>query len=355
MEWVEVQGKTVDVAIAAALDELGLSSTDEAAIEVLQEPKGGFLGMGGQQAIVKVSRKPKKRRRRRQKGRKPEAGAANKQSGSKQSDKHGGNRRGSGKESSAKGSRSGSSSGGKKSAPANTSSGSKETRSTGRPPRKNDSRPEAAPIETQAEVAKEFLSGLLDAFGLEGSVETRIEEDILYLNVAGDQTEALVGPRGTVIQAILELTRTVVQRKTYGAPRMRLDIAGYGERRRAALTIYATNLADKVLADGGEIMLEPMNAADRKVVHDAVSEISNVRSFSEGEDPHRAVVLAPEEGYSPPSVAEDGADVAEEEAEDAAEEGADAGESPGEDSVGNPGSVDDEGPETEGDASDDED
>jgi spoIIIJ-associated protein len=310
MEWVEVQGKTVDVAVAAALDELGLSSADDASIEVLQEPKGGFLGMGGQQAIVKVSRKPKKRRRRRRSGRKPETEDAKKQTGRKpSSNRHGGNKRGSGKESSAKGSRSGASSGEKKPVPANSGSRSKETRSAGRPPRKNDSRPEAAPIETQAEVAKEFLAGLLDAFGLEGSVETRIEEDILYLDVTGDQTEALVGPRGTVIQAILELTRTVVQRKTYGAPRMRLDIAGYGERRRAALTIYASNLAAKVLAGGGEIMLEPMNAADRKVVHDAVTEISNVRSFSEGEDPHRAVVLAPEEGYTPPAAEDAESDV----------------------------------------------
>jgi spoIIIJ-associated protein len=90
---------------------------------------------------------------------------------------------------------------------------------------------------------------------------------------------------------------------------MRLDIAGYGERRRAALTIYASNLAAKVLAGGGEIMLEPMNAADRKVVHDAVTEISNVRSFSEGEDPHRAVVLAPEEGYTPPAAEDAESDV----------------------------------------------
>jgi spoIIIJ-associated protein len=193
---------------------------------------------------------------------------------------------------------------GKKPTKSEPRSGARQNRAhdDGRSGRGGDTRPEPAPIETQAVVSREFLAGLLDAFGLEGSVETRIEDDILYLNVTGDQTEALVGPRGSVIQAILELTRTVVQRKTYGAPRMRLDIAGYGERRRAALTIYAGNLAEKVLADGGEIMLEPMNAADRKVVHDAVSEISGVRSYSEGEDPHRAVVIAPEEGYTPPAV-----------------------------------------------------
>jgi spoIIIJ-associated protein len=92
--------------------------------------------------------------------------------------------------------------------------------------------------------------------------------------------------------SVLELTRTVVQRKTYGAPRMRIDIAGYAERRREALKIYTGKLATQVIEDETEIMLEAMNAADRKVIHDAVAEIEHVRSYSEGEDPRRAVVLA---------------------------------------------------------------
>lgn len=95
------------------------------------------------------------------------------------------------------------------------------------------------------------------------------------------------------MQSVLELTRTVVQRKTYGAPRMRIDIAGYAERRREALTIYAGRLAEQVKEEGGEVMLEPMNPADRKVVHDAIAAIEGVRSFSEGEDPNRSVVVAP--------------------------------------------------------------
>jgi spoIIIJ-associated protein len=97
------------------------------------------------------------------------------------------------------------------------------------------------------------------------------------------------------MDAVLELTRTVVQRKTFGAPRMRLDIGGYTERRREALRIYAGKLAERVLEMQGEAMLEPMNAADRKVVHDTIAGIEGVRSFSEGEDPNRAVVVAPDE------------------------------------------------------------
>ena len=108
----------------------------------------------------------------------------------------------------------------------------------------------------------------------------------------GEQTEALIGPKGSVMQSVLELTRTVVQRKTYGAPRMRIDINGYTERRREALKIYTGKLAAGVIEDQDEVMLEPMNAAERKVVHDAVGEIDGVRSYSEGEEPRRAVVIA---------------------------------------------------------------
>jgi spoIIIJ-associated protein len=74
---------------------------------------------------------------------------------------------------------------------------------------------------------------------------------------------------------------------------MRLDIAGYAARRREALKIYAGRLAESVKEDGREAMLEAMNAADRKVVHDAIAEIDGVRSFSEGEEPNRSVVVAP--------------------------------------------------------------
>ena len=148
-------------------------------------------------------------------------------------------------------------------------------------------------INEQAQVVEEFLRGLVDAFGFEGEVTTRVEDDIIFASVDGAETEALVGDRGSVMQSIHELTRTVVQRKTQEGARIRVDIAGYGERRREALRIYAGRLAEKVLDEGGEIMLEPMNPAERKVVHDAIAEIAGVRTYSEGEEPNRSVVIGP--------------------------------------------------------------
>jgi spoIIIJ-associated protein len=292
MKWVEVQGKTVDVAVEVAIAELELESKEDAQVEIIQEPKPGFLGMGGREAIVKVTRAPKqKRRRRRSRGKgnedsQPQDGGTTSQS--KSSRRGNGNSRG--KQSNQK-STSQRSKQGQGSAERRQEKQVSETQPESQKQSRDD-RPEQAPIEEQAEVAASFIRGLLDAFGLEGEVTTRIDERVLYLDVSGEQTEALVGPKGSVMYSVLELSRTVVQRKTYGAPRMRIDIAGYAERRREALKIYAGKLAAQVLEDEEEVMLEAMNAADRKVVHDAIAEIDGVRSYSEGEDPRRAVVVA---------------------------------------------------------------
>ena len=281
MEWVEVTGTTVDVAVEAALAELGLESVEQAEVEVIQEGKAGFLGVGARSAIVKVSRKPRKRNRRNRRGTK----GSSKTGQQKTQEKKGGQTPKNGR-----GSRP---SNRKKPAESKKNGSSKERRAMDKnataEPKKE--KPETS-IEDQAKVAQDFLAGLLASFGLEGEVQTRIEDDVLYLDVVGEQTEALVGPKGSTMYSVLELTRTTVQRHTFGAPRMRIDIAGYGARRREALTIYTGKLVEQVKENGGEAMLEPMNAADRKVIHDAAAEFEGVRTYSEGEDPRRAVVIA---------------------------------------------------------------
>ena len=290
MEWVEVTGSTVDVAIEAAVVELGLESADQAEVEVIDEGKAGFLGVGARPAIVKVSRKPRKRNRRNRRGSKGSTNAGQqKKTPEKKTPEKKTDGRGSGSKN-GKGSRP---SNKKKPAESKKNGSSKERRAmdskaTAEP--KKD-KPETS-IEDQAKVAEDFLSGLLKSFGLEGEIQTRIEDEVLYLDVVGEQTEALVGPKGATMYSVLELTRTTVQRHTFGAPRMRIDIAGYGARRREALTIYTSKLVEQVTENGGEVMLEPMNAADRKVIHDAAATFEGVKTYSEGEDPRRAVVIA---------------------------------------------------------------
>ena len=336
MDWVEVRGSTVEVAVEAALSELGLTSREEADIQVVEEPAKGFLGMGSRDALVRVTRKPKQEKRQRRRKRdgnrkkQPQGGRGggdrDRKDGS-QDRRDGGRDRGAGNrtQQSGKAGRErtqrkpvGSKGGG-------GSSSRPRQEKQGAPAMNDATTPEVeVDAEGQAAVVAEFLNGLLDSFGLEGDVNTRVEDDLILADVTGEQTEALIGPKGSIMQSVGELTRTVVQRKTHRRARLRLDVGGYQERRREALRIYTGRLAEQVLDDGGEIMLEPMNPADRKTVHDAVVDIEGVRSFSEGEEPNRSVVIALAPGVEPRGGSEPEAEAAEESSADSVEETADA-------------------------------
>lgn len=271
---IEVRAKTVDLAVEAAMQELGVTDPDEVAVQVVTEPIKGFLGMGGQDAVVRVKRRPGKKRRGRgrHKNAKParsyDKSDQNRQQDRSRNAKNGGKR--------------------PEKKPAKGKSGGKHARTESKV---SDDRPTLS-LEEQADVAREFLEGLVEAYGLEGSVSTNIDEDVVIVDVEGSQTEALVGVRGSVRSAIHELTRTVLQRYSKETGRIRLDIAGYAERRRQALSIYAEQLISQLLEEGGEIMLEPMSPADRKVIHDAAAAHDGVSSYSEGEPPKRYVVLS---------------------------------------------------------------
>lgn len=281
-----LKAKNVDLAVEAAMQELGVTDRDQISIEVVQEPGKGFLGIGGQDAVIRV-KKRRNRRRRSNKG-KGQAGSGKERNGKPQSATSRGDYRQRG------GSKSARTGEGK-----NTQQHRKSERKSERKPKTpqktekplSDDRPTVS-IEEQANIAKEFLEGLVSAYGLEGEVTATIDDDVVVADVSGEQTEALVGVRGSVRSAIHELTRTVLQRYAQDTARLRLDIAGYGERRRQALSIYAEQLIEQLEAEGGEIMLEPMSPADRKVIHDVASSRDRINSYSEGEPPRRFVVLS---------------------------------------------------------------
>ena len=138
--------------------------------------------------------------------------------------------------------------------------------------------------------AKKFMEGLVEAFGLEGTTSVRRDGDDLEVVVEGADLGLLVGPRGTTLQAVQELARVAAQRRLGDHDtRLRVDVAGYRVRRREALTRFATQIADEVVSTGEARALEPMSSADRKVIHDALSDHEGVETRSEGDDPARRV------------------------------------------------------------------
>ena len=154
---------------------------------------------------------------------------------------------------------------------------------------------EGMTLEEQATVAREFLEGLLDELGLEASVETRVlDDETVELAATGEGLGVLVGPKGSTLAALQDVTRTVVQRNfDTRTDRILVDVAGYREKRAAALQRFSESVAAEVIETGTERAMEPMSPADRKIVHDAVNGIEGVQTRSEGEDPHRYIVISP--------------------------------------------------------------
>lgn len=150
-------------------------------------------------------------------------------------------------------------------------------------------------VAEQGAMAESFVRGLVDVFGFDAEVSTTvIDDDTVEVSVRGDDLGLLIGPKGQTLAAVQDIARTVVQRQVTGRyARLHVDVAGYREKRRAALERFTRRIAEQVLATGERAALEPMSAPDRKVVHDTVNTIDGVETTSEGEEPRRRVVIVP--------------------------------------------------------------
>lgn len=221
MEQVQASGPSVEAAVEIALTRLGVGEQD-VDVEIVQEPRGGFFGMGGQEAVVlvRVKRAP----------------------GTLTEDE----------------------------------------------------------LDDQADVAADFLEDLLARMGIEASVEPNLEDRTMYVDILGsgpddDDMALLIGRHGQTLDALQELTRHVVLRKTGLRCRVMVDVEDYKKRQRDRLASKAREIAKRVARTGREEELDPMNPYERKVVHDAVAAVAGAESSSRGEEPERRVVIRPAE------------------------------------------------------------
>ncbi|MGW5715729.1 Jag family protein [Amycolatopsis sp. NPDC003865] len=147
----------------------------------------------------------------------------------------------------------------------------------------------------EGDIAGDYLERLLDLLDYDGDIDLDVEAGRAIVSIdGGEDLEKLVGPRGTVLEALQELTRLAVQQETGSRSRLMLDIAGWRADRREELRELGRSTAESVLQSGERVRLQPMSPFERKVVHDAVAAVSGVTSESEGEDPKRRVVIFPE-------------------------------------------------------------
>ena len=276
MEWVEITATTIEDAKAIALDRLGVDDAD-AEFEIVEEPKAGLFGRTRGEARVRARIKPNSVRAKAD--RRDRRGKPATERVSKPRQERG--ERSEGSSRSERGPRS-------ERAP-------RQARPERAPRAERAPREDLPPVDptTVSAVAATFLEGLVKSAGLSGTVSAKVEGEHIDIDVLGDDLGFLVGTKGATLLAVQDLTRVVSQRRLGDhETRLRVDVAGYREKRREALSRFALKVAEDVKTSGQARALEPMNSSDRKIVHDALTEVDGVSTRSEGSDPFRRVVVA---------------------------------------------------------------
>lgn len=202
MKTLEKTGKTIDIAIDAAIAELGCSRED-VTIEIITMPSKGIFGIGAKSAVVRVS------------------------------------------------------------------------------------------LEDSATAyAMEFLKTIFKKFELDVDIHVIEGEEFITLDLIGKDLGILIGRRGETLDALQYLTNLTVSRHFEDRSKFILDVEGYRAKREDTLERLAKKLAERVKESGKNISLEPMSPYERRIIHTVLQSDEKVRTFSEGEEPYRKVVIA---------------------------------------------------------------
>lgn len=203
MRSVTVTGKTIEEAMKDALNQIG-TVQENVDIEVIEEPKKGFLGFGGKPARIKVTKK----------------------------------------------------------------------------------------LDIMEQTST-FLQEVISNMGVEARIEGRSEERDLYFTLSGEKIAILIGKRGQTLNSLQYLTNLAANRFSDRFVRVVLDAENYRERREETLKKLADRLADKAMVTKRDIQLEPMPSLERKVIHLYLKDKKGITTHSDGNDPHRRVVIVP--------------------------------------------------------------
>lgn len=148
-------------------------------------------------------------------------------------------------------------------------------------------------LNDEADIAADYLEGLLDIVDYEGDIELGVRNNRPMVQIVADDDsdiKHLIGHHGEVVDALQQLTRLAVQQKTGERSHLIVDVDGFLKRKRQHLRDVALDAVDEVRETGEPVNLKPMNSFERKVIHDVVRE-EGLKSRSHGEEPHRYVTV----------------------------------------------------------------
>jgi spoIIIJ-associated protein len=219
--------KTVEEAIELALSELGVSK-EEAKVEILEEDKG-FLGLGKKEATVRVT--------------------------------------------------------------ADVDEEVTDDEDDGDVYYGDDESFEGDEASEAEDAAVSFVAEVLSGIGIHGKLDSYREDDVIHITVNGQDCGAAIGRHGETLDSIAYLTNLVANRHSEDRLRVILDIGGYRKHREEVLINMAHKAANQVLRNKRQYALEPMNPAERRIIHAELQSVNGVTTHSEGEEPNRRVVV----------------------------------------------------------------
>ena len=226
---VTKQAATVEEATKLALEELGATEAD-ARIEVISEgEKGGFLGIGKSQAEVKVT-----------------VTVPDEQDEAEDDTYYG-----------------------------------------------DDESFEGDAASEAEEAAVNFVAEVLSGIGIHGNMDSYREDDTIYISVSGSDCGAAIGRHGETLEAISYMTNLLANKHSDERVHVHLDVGGYRKHREQVIKNLADKAVYKVKRFGKKYVMEPMNPAERRIVHSYLQGVEGVSTHSEGTEPSRCVVVTP--------------------------------------------------------------
>lgn len=147
--------------------------------------------------------------------------------------------------------------------------------------------------EEVTDVVRNFLTKTFEAMKIDVEIEMEYDEtdNLINIELKGNEMGMLIGKRGQTLDALQYLTSLVANKKTENYIKIKIDTENYRERRKETIENLARNVASKVKKTGRPAFLEPMNPYERRIIHAALQTDKYVDTHSEGDEPHRKVVI----------------------------------------------------------------
>ena len=147
---------------------------------------------------------------------------------------------------------------------------------------------------TEAEdAAVSFVAEVLSGIGIHGNMDSYREDDTIYISVSGGDCGSAIGRHGETLEAITYMTNLIANKHSEERVHVHLDVGGYRKHRERIIEGLADRAANKALRYGKPVAMEPMNPAERRMVHSYLQNVEGVTTHSEGDESNRRVIVTP--------------------------------------------------------------